>query len=209
MTPFHRMRTLFLLVTAVALVTACSGSHGESDARTGNVRVMLTSAPATTSTAASSAASLGSGSTAWDDDGGDDILSRLAQVNVTFATLMARNLDGDLVDLTIALPKTVDLIPVINGQSITLPDGTLPAGTYDQFVVVITHVEFVFTNGGKVDLTPPGGGWTKIIPVQPFEVVAGQTTTIELRFKPFHAFDDSDGEFRFFPDFDCQSREDD
>lgn len=203
MTSLHRIRTLLLLVTAVALVTACSSSHGESDARTGNVRVMLTSSPATTTTA-----SLGSGTTGWDDDGGSDILSRLSQVNVTFATLMARNLDGDLVDLTVDLPKTVDLIPIINGQTITLPDGTLPAGTYDQFVVVITHVEFVLTDGAKVDLTPPGGGWTKIIPVQPFEVVAGQTTTIELRFKPFHAFEDMDGEFRFFPDFECESRED-
>jgi hypothetical protein len=208
MTSLHRIRTLLLLVTAVALVTACSSSHGESDARTGNVRVMLTSSPATTTTASSTTASLGSGTTGWDDDGGSDILSRLSQVNVTFATLMARNLDGDLVDLTVDLPKTVDLIPIINGQTITLPDGTLPAGTYDQFVVVITHVEFVLTDGAKVDLTPPGGGWTKIIPVQPFEVVAGQTTTIELRFKPFHAFEAMDGEFRFFPDFECESRED-
>jgi len=203
----HPIRTLLLLAMAIALVTACSSSHGESNARTGNVRVMLTSAPATTATGLATTASAVPGTGSWGDDGGSDMLSRLSQVNVTFATLMARNMDGDLVDLATDLPKTVDLIPIINGQAITLPDGTLPVGTYDQFVVVITHVEFAFTDGSKVDLTPPGGGWTKIIPVQPFEVVAGQTTTIDLRFNPSHAFEDLGGEFHFSPDFDCDSHE--
>ena len=202
------IRTLLTLSLALTLA-ACSSNHGESDSRTGNVRVMLTSAPATTAAAPATTESVAAGTSSWGDDDGGGMLSRLSQVNVTFSSLLARNLNGDLVDLVMDLPQTVDLISVINGHEVTLPPGTLPAGMYDQFVVVITHVQFVFTDGGKIDLTPPGGGWTKIIPVQTFEVVDGQTTTIELRFRPEHAFDDLDGEFHFFPDFDCDTHGDD
>ena len=140
----------------------------------------------------------------YHDGDGTDILSKLEHVNVTFSSLLARNLDGDLIDLVIDLPRTVDLIGLMNGQQISLPTGTLPPGMYDQLVVVITHVEFVFLDGTKVDLTPPGGGWTKIVSVTPFEVIEGQTITIELRFKPFQAFREFDGEFQFFPDVDCR-----
>ena len=201
------IRTLLILSLALTLA-ACSSNNGESRSRSGNVRVMLTSAPATAAPVASTDAVAAGGSSGGDDgDGG--MLSRLSQVNVTFSDLLARNLNGDLVDFVIDLPHTVDLISVINGHEVTLPAGTLPAGMYDQVVVVINHVQFVFTDGGKIDLTPPGGGWTRIIPVQTFEVVDGQTTTIELRFKPDHAFEDMDGEFHFFPDFDCDTHGDD
>jgi hypothetical protein len=207
------IRTLLVVAFALA-IAACSSNHGESDSRSGNVRVMLTSAPASVSSGglaptAVSPDALGTGQTSWGDDDGGGVLSRLSQVNVTFSDLMARNINGDLVDLVIDLPHTVDLIPVINGREVSLPSGTLPAGMYDQFVVVINHVQFVFVDGGQIDLTPPGGGWTRIINVQTFEVVDGQTTTIELRFNPDRAFDNLDGEFHFFPDFDCRAHGDD
>ena len=45
--------------------------------------------------------------------------------------------------------------------------------------------------------------WTKIIPVQTFEVVEGQTITINLEFNPLHAFGESNGDYQFSPNFDC------
>jgi uncharacterized protein DUF4382 len=211
----RRPPALFLGSILLLLVAACSHGGGESNTRNGDVRVKLTAdtlstATTTTSAAHASSTPVGmSGSTtvlAEDGDGdGTDILSKLEHVNVTISSLLARNLDGDLINLVIDLPKTVDLIGLMNGQQVTLPTGTLPPGMYDQLVVVIKNVEFVFLDGTKVELTPPGGGWTKIVPVTPFEVIEGQTTTIELRFKPFGSFREFDGEFEFFPDFDCRS----
>jgi uncharacterized protein DUF4382 len=212
-----RLPAFPLLLLVVALVVACSHGSNESDNGRGDVRVKLTadrfSTTAITTTSGSLAASTlagttGSTTTLGEDDGDDgDVLSRLAHVNVTISSLLARNLDGDLIDLVIDLPRTVDLIGLMNGNQITLPTGTLPPGMYDQLVIVIRSVEFVFLDGTKVELTPPGGGWTRIVPVTPFEVIEGQTTTIELRFKPFQAFREFDGEFGFFPDFECRSED--
>ncbi|MCI0567907.1 MAG: DUF4382 domain-containing protein [Acidobacteria bacterium] len=208
----RRILLPLLVLLVMALGVACSHDNAESNSRQGNVRVMLTAAPITTSAATAASSPIGTTGTSttdFDDENDDDgdLLSRLEQVNVTFASLLARNLDGDLVDLVIDLPRTVDLIPVIAGHEISLPTGTLPPGMYDQIVVVITHVEFVFLSGFKVALTPPGGGWTRIVPVAPFEVIEGQTTTIELRLRTFEAFREFDGEFKFFPDFDCERRD--
>ena len=208
MNPRRWMRALFFALLGAGLITACTQHNNDSNSRVGNVRVMLTAAPAVTATAVPAAMTGTSGgmSMSYDEDGGD-ILSMLSQVNVTFSSLLARNLDGDLVKMAIDLPQTVDLIGLINGKQVMLPPGTLPAGMYDQIVVVIKQVEFVFVDGTKKTLTPPGGGWTRIIPVETFEVIDGQTTTINLRFNPLHAFDESGGEFHFSPDFDCE-RED-
>jgi uncharacterized protein DUF4382 len=205
---------LFFLLVAIVFVTACINHHDESDSRSGNVQFVLTAAaPVQARTAGST---LSGGTTGLsnavlpqDDDDGedDDILSKLAKVNVTFSSLMARNLDGELVSLVIDLPQTVDLISVLNGRQVTLPVGTLPPGMYDQIVVVIRKVEFVFVDGTSKVLTPPGGGWTRIIPVETFEVIDGQTITIELRFNPLHAFEELNGEFEFSPDFECHRRD--
>jgi hypothetical protein len=210
-----RLPALLLVLVLLALGAACTHSSGGSNDRSGNVKVMLTAQSASTSTTTTSASLASSnpvgtsGSTTVlheDGDGDDsDLLSKLQHVNVTISSLLARNLDGDLIDLAVDLPKTVDLVGLMNGNQVTLPTGTLPAGMYDQIVVVIRSVEFVFLDGTKFQLTPPGGGWTKIVPVTPFEVIDGQTTTIELQFKPFGAFREFGGEFEFFPDFDCRS----
>ena len=205
---------LFFLLVAIAFITACINHHDESDSRSGNVQFVLTAgAPAMSASTAGSTlpgrtTGLSSAALWQDDDGeGDDILSKLAKVNVTFSSLMARNLDGELVSLVMDLPQTVDLISVLNGKQVTLPAGTLPPGMYDQIVVVIKRVEFVFVDGTSKVLTPPGGGWTRIIPVQTFEVIDGQTITIELRFNPLHAFEELDGELEFSPDFECHRQD--
>jgi len=204
---------LFFLLVGIAFITACINHHDESDSRSGNVQFVLTAAaPAQARTAGST---LSGGTTGLsnavlpqDDDGeDDDIQSKLANVNVTFSSLMARNLDGELVSLVIDLPQTVDLISVLNGRQVSLPAGTLPPGMYDQIVVVIRKVEFVFVDGTSKVLTPTGGGWTRIIPVETFEVIDGQTITIELRFNPLHAFEELNGEFEFSPDFECHRRD--
>lgn len=213
MSSHRKISAILLLFSLLLLTAACNQGNTNLNHRQGNVRVVLTSAAA--STAGSQAATAPKGATGAPgavlgenhNGGGDhDVLPNLSQVNVTFSSLLARNLDGELIDLVIDLPQTVDLIGLINGQEVTLPMGTLPPGMYDQLVVVITQVEFVFVDGMKVALTPPGGGWTRIVPVQAFEVVDGQTITIELQFKPWQAFRELGGAFQFFPDFDCHRR---
>ncbi len=201
----YRLPVSFLGLVALLLVAACSHDSGGSDSANGNVRVTLTAGSPSTVTTSSLTETTGSVTPLNGDDGGDDILSSLAQVNVTFSSLLARNLNGELIDFVLDLPRTVDLIGLIKGQQVTLPTGTLPPGMYDQIVVVIRSVEFVFLDGRKVELTPPGGGWTRIVPVTTFEVIEGQTTTIELRFMPSGAFREHDGRFEFFPDFDCRT----
>lgn len=210
---------------ALLIAPACSDGDSALNSDQGNVRVVLSADSGATTTGAmdagSSAADAGAAAATdpaagaldddrddddGDDDGhGEDIMRRLEQANVTFASLLARNLDGQLIDLAVDLPRTVDLIGLSEGRSVTLPMGTLPPGMYDQMVVVMTQLELVFQNGAKVAVTPPGGGWTKIIPVRPFEVVEGETTTIELKFKPRQAFRELGGVFDFFPDFDCRT----
>jgi hypothetical protein len=190
---------LVLAIAALLCVAAgCSDGNGSLNGGQGNVRVMLTSEAAVTAAT----------TTDGDDDGdhdGDDILSRLTEANATFASLLARNTDGELVDLAIELPHTVNLVELAGGDTVELPTGTLPPGTYDQLVVVITELELVFDNGGKIALTPPGGGWTRIVRVTPFEVIEGQVTTLEVRFRPRMAFRELAGGFGFFPDFECRT----
>ena len=214
------IHALLLVLAALSLTAACSDGNGVLNPDQGNVRVVLTADSAATAGSTGDGGALADplsgGATAPtgvlhdgdDDDGdrGDDILSRLAEANVTFASLLARNVDGQLIDLAVELPRTVNLLALMDGGEVTLPTGTLPPGMYDQIVVVITQVEFVFQSGGKIALTPPGGGWTRIVRVTPFEVIEGETTTIELRFRPWQAFRDLGGEFQFFPDFDCRKR---
>jgi uncharacterized protein DUF4382 len=209
---------LFCLLVAIAFFPACSGSHDDSDSGSGNVHIVMTAAapPALASTSVSAVGVPGAALATegddgdgddqgedGDDQGEDDVLSRLAHVNVTISSIVARNLDGALVDLVTDLPRTVDLIALMDGKQVTLPAGTLPPGMYDQIIVVIRSVEFVFDDGTSKVLTPPGGGWTRIIPVEVFEVVDGQDITIELRFNPVRAFGEHDGEFEFSPDFEC------
>ena len=130
---------------------------------------------------------------------------RLQAANVTFTSFLARTLDGELVSVTGALPFTVDLLQVVNGREVSLPTGFLPPGTYDQLVVVMSEVELVGQDGGKITITPPGGGWTAIVNVQdPFVVNEGQTTTINLKFRWWSAFHHDEDGFEFDPEFDCE-----
>ena len=87
--------------------SACSVFTGSGD-DSGNVRVVMSA-----SDQSSLAPSL---STSGDDDDDDDdgehrgdrFLERLETANVTIASLLARNTDGQLIDLDMDLPQTID-----------------------------------------------------------------------------------------------------
>jgi hypothetical protein len=184
-----------LLVSLVALA-ACGG--GMDTAGKGRVSIVMSGAGGSLATAeADLSASTGSHGDCAADQG-------LQAANVTLSSILARTLDGILTDVAIDLPVTVDVLTLSSGQEATLPVGFLPPGTYDQLVVVMTKVEVTLRDGTKVAVTPPGGGWTAIVPVaQPFTVTEGETTTITLRFRRDLSFACGLGRWEFHPTFEC------
>lgn len=132
----------------------------------------------------------------------------LQAASVTLSSILARTLDGVLVDVTVHLPVTEDLLALEGGKEVTLPLGYLPPGTYDQFVVVVTGVELTLASGTKIAITPPGGGWTAIVPVaNPFTVVEGKTTAVTLKFRRDLSFACGMGHWEFEPRFDCDGED--
>ena len=188
MTRPARMSSLLLVLVPLLATAACSGISSPDQ---GNVRVLLSA-----SDQPALAPSLN------DDHRGDRVLDKLKTANVTFSSLVARNVGGKLVDLGVELPRTVDVVGLLGGTGVTLPAGSLPPGQYDQLVVVMTQLELAFVNGAKIALTPPGGGWTSVVPVTPFTVVEGQALTIELKLRLGSAFREASGSMGFFPDFE-------
>jgi hypothetical protein len=128
---------------------------------------------------------------------------------VTLSSVFARNYEGELIDASMALPVTVDVIQMESGREITLPDGDLPPGTYDQIVVVMTAVQGVTGDGTTVTIEPPGGGWTAVVPVCPFDVVDGSTTVVGLTLAVRRSFSWRDNRFHFDPHFECEAPEPD
>jgi len=186
--------------------SACSVFTGSGDDG-GNVRVVMTASDQ--SSLAPSLSTSDDDDDDDDDDGehrGDRFLERLETANVTIASLLARNTAGQLIDLEMDLPQTIDLKALLGGENTSLPAGTLPAGDYDQLVVVMTKLDLTFVDGGALALTPPGGGWTSIVRVAPFTVTDGQDTTIELNFRMGGALREIGGVVKFFPDFEGHHR---
>ena len=184
--------------------SACSVFTGSGDDG-GNVRVVMSASDQSSLAPLLST----SGDDDDDDDGehrGDRFLERLETANVTIASLLARNTAGQLIDLDMDLPQTIDLKALLGGENTSLPAGTLPAGDYDQLVVVMTKLDLTFVDGGALALTPPGGGWTSIVRVAPFTVTDGQDTTIELNFRMGGALREIGGVVKFFPDFEGHHR---
>jgi hypothetical protein len=180
---------------AIAIVAgSCSGSSSVmgGGSQHGNVRFVLSGG---------SEATGGGGATATAPSDGSG--RRIQSAAISLTSILARNLDGQLIDVTIALPVDVDLVALMNGGTTDLPAGALPAGSYDQLVVVIRSLHIVLTDGTQIDVTPPGGGWTSIVRTGPFDVVDGQVTTVELRFRAGDSFRWVDGRLEFDPSFDC------
>ncbi len=215
----HYSSASALMLATLLLTTACSGGSGTLSSGDGNVRLVLSSEPDPARISASGRTLALSGSS-WDqelpagliddedgddDEGGDDgTLARLVQANATLTGLSARNLDGQTIALSIALPLTVDLLGLAQHGSVELPVGSLPPGLYDQITVVIGQLELVFRDGAVAVITPPGDGWTATAPVETFQVIEGEMVTIKLTFKPANAFREHEGQIEFFPAFDCE-----
>jgi hypothetical protein len=107
---------------------------------------------------------------------------------LTFSSILARNLDGVLVDVAMDLPVTVDASLLETGHVIELPEGELPVGTYDEVVFVVRKVEVVLWNHTRVTIEPPGGGWTSNVPLcPPVDVEEGETTTVSLKLQVWNA----------------------
>jgi hypothetical protein len=211
----HRKVYLGSLVVLSALaLAACSGGSDVMDGK-GQVRIVMSSGAGAVTTSTPASGELGRTVA----PGGDAIATpdcerpdrSLQAANVTFSSILARTLEGQLIDVTIALPATVDLLSLGGGREVTLPIGFLPPGTYDQLVVVMTQLELVLENGTKVTVTPPGGGWTAIVRVaEPFTVVEGQTTTVTIKFRRELSFGCGGGNgWEFHPEFHCDNDQDD
>jgi hypothetical protein len=139
-----------------------------------------------------------------DGHDGDGFRRFFQSGKVTFSSISARNLDGVLVNVEMdELPVTVDLEMLEGGKKVTLPEGNLPVGTYDQVVVVMTQVEVVTLDGTIINITPPGGGWTAIVPICPFSVEEGGSTAVALEFNLNRAFSWRDNRYHFQPGFTC------
>ena len=187
------------LAVTLGLVAACSkGSDGVTQSGKGAVQFVMS---ASASASASGAAPATLAATSPEVSSSDHPPQA---ANVTFASILARNLDGELINVTIDLPVTVDLIGLGTDGSFTLPAGFLPPGTYDQVVIVMTSVALTLANGTIVTIEPPGGGWTAVLPVtEAFTVAEGQTTTVDINFRPGGLFRWLDGVWEFIPDFEC------
>ena len=213
-----KLSKLAVIAVAIVVIAACADSGGVTGTSGGNVRIVMSTASAGTPLEAGSGtlatATTGTGGSSvvpnhhggGDDDG--DPADALAEAHVTIASFLARNLDGELVSVEMSLPVSVDLLALVNGNTYTLPIGTLPPATYDQIVVVIVGLDLVTKNGTEIAITPPGGGWTAIIQVDPFVVEDGLTTTVNLRFHPDLSFRSLGGSIGFDPAFDCPREED-
>ena len=202
------IRTIFAAGAAVAALVVLSACGGDASLdRGGQGRVAIVMSAAGGGLAADGAASLTGAADASADSashGTCQSTQALQGADVTFSSILARSLDGKLIDVTIDLPVTVDMLSLGNGKSATLPVGFLPPGTYDQLVVVMTRVEFTLSDGTKVAITPPGGGWTAVVRVAaPFTVADGETTTITLKFRRDVSFGCGSGGWEWHPRFDC------
>ena len=192
-----RRKLTSVLVLAAALA-ACGESITVPD--TGQVRFVLSN---------SAAAPAGQPALSGDRDD-DHPEGRFVSANVTFTSVLARSFDGVLENITMELPTTLDVMSLEErGRSVALPDGELPPGTYDQVVVVMSAVQVVTRDGTTITVEPPGGGWTAIIPVCPFDVEDGATAVVGLELSVRHAFAWRNGGVLFRPHFRCDSTPDD
>jgi len=193
MKPIKCQLALAGLAMSLGILAACSnGSDSVMQGGNGAVQFVMSAS------AAAPAALAATSTTVVPSD------QQLQAANVTFASILARNLDGELINVTIELPVTVDLVGLGTDGSITLPAGFLPPGTYDQIVIVMTKVALTLANGTIVTIEPPGGGWTSVLAVaDPFTVAEGQTTTVDIIFRAGGLFRWLDGVWEFIPNFDC------
>ena len=125
----------------------------------------------------------------------------IESAKITIARIVARNLDGQLIEVGMQLPVSVDLITLVQGGTFELPAGSLAVGSYDQLTVVIGALRVTLSNGTVSDVDPPDGGWMAIVRTD-FDVVEDEVATVNLHFRPEHAFKWTQGQLEFDPQFD-------
>jgi hypothetical protein len=210
-------RRRLLLVALTLAAAACGASDDMLGVNEGRVRFVLSSGDASLgvvdgpSSVAARTESGPNGEIPADPSRGDGPHFGVASANVTFASILARNLDGVLVNVEMdpPLPVTVDVMALEGGgREIQLPEGSLPAASYDQLVVVMTAVELVTHDGTSITIDPAGGGWTAIVAVCPFTVDA-EATTVALKFMVRKSFFWSGSRFHFQPRLVCEQGEQD
>lgn len=215
-----RLTTRIAVLCAAPLI-AFAGCGDPTGVNGGNVRFVLSGPSASVASlsastldadAAPTASTTEAGPRLHDNPGGSkdrdkdkdgDWRPPFVSANVTLASVLARNFDGVLVDVGMELPTTVDVMLVERGREIPLPDGDLPPGTYDQVVVVMTAVQVETEDGTTITVEPPGGGWTAVVPVCPFEIEDGATTTVSLTLSVRTSFAMQNGQVVFRPKLDC------
>jgi hypothetical protein len=188
-----------LTMAAMLVAVGCSDDPSMTSPGRGHLRITvdaLGGAQAATEAAVSPVQGM------HDEDGHDR--PSLSEINVTFSAVLARNLGGELVPVEMALPVTVDVLALVAGPSITLPSGLLSPGIYDGLVVNMTAVQLVTQDDVRITIEPPGGGWTSVVPVEPFEVVEGTATDLVLHFRLDRAIRFLGGGFEFRPEFECE-----
>jgi hypothetical protein len=208
MSPRHLSVSKSLLALALALTgAACAGGDALAPNH-GRVQFVLGGDGTLAAGAPMAVESLGGGETLiggldpQHDGEGEERPPFIKAANVTFASILARNLDGVLENVEMELPATVDVVTLETGRQIPLPDGELPAGTYDQVVVVMTEVHLVLWNDTEITINPPGGGWTAISPICPPLVVAvGGSSTVSLTLEVRKSFFFLGDRFHFMPRF--------
>jgi len=213
MNPRHPFESRLLTALAVvAMTAACGGSDGVLAPNHGRVRFVIGGDAGITPTGSPLATSGSDTVQPAHDESGDGpsgpgpgdhrAFPFIKAANVTFASVLARNLDGVLEDVEMDLPVTVDVVTLETGRQVQLPDGELPAATYDQVVVVMTEVQLVLKDDTEITITPPGGGWTAIVPLcPPIEVEGSGTSTVSLTLDVRNAVVMLDGRFHFAPRF--------
>jgi hypothetical protein len=204
-----------LAVGLIVAVAACDS--GPAGPQSGNVRFVLSAtsdqgfAGAEASEPDGStpvAPDLAAGKKHRDEDSDDERPYRpFVSANVTFSSILARNFEGVLVDVAIELPTTVDIMRMEEGREVTLPDGVLPPGTYDQIVVVMTALQGELPDGTRITIEPPGGGWTAVVPICPFDIADGDTAVVGLKLSVGRSFSRRADQIVFDPRFECDDAE--
>ncbi len=198
------------LVLAALAIAGCSSSGTDMSgmAGKGQIQLQMTTSGATTAaatvTGSPTAVGTRSGGAMAPADMGSNPAASLKSAEVTLSKIQARDASsGNMVDVLVALPYTVDLLSLQGGKTVSLPAGFLPPGTYNQLVLTISSVNIVANDGTTIAITPPAGGWVVTVNAQPFTVVADQATPVKLTFREDMSFHFLGGMLEFEPEFEC------
>ena len=176
-------RRMFAALCLVA-IAGCGGDGPSNTAGKGRVAIVMSTSGGSLASPVASAS--------LDSSGPANCTSQpvcrpekvLLAAKVYLSSILARTIDGKLIDVEMDLSAPLDLLSLASGKDAVLPKGSLPPGTYDQIVVVMKTIELTLSSGMKVAISPPGGGWTAIVAVaKPFTVKEGETTSIALDFR--------------------------